>query len=529
MNSTPDVHPVNPAPDKFDVIIIGAGPAGLSAAEVLATFELSVCLIDEQVGPGGQIWRNACPVPQWSDIEYHPASTVIDVSLPVINDIFSKRPYSQHSDESKRLNDLSPVSVTWLQNAGGNRRMRQSHCTALIIATGAMERPLLFPGSHLSGVMGVGAVQSALKQARLVPRGEGIVLAGQGPLLMLTLQQITAHGASVDAVLDLSSKGSYLRSATQAPRAMISNPALLLQGLKLQNGMRRLGIPVWKNITALEAVGDEKIEALHFITNGKSRTLPVRLLAIHDGVMPNTQLTRLLNLDHEWSYAQQCFSPVTNINGQSSHLQVWVSGDSAGIAGAELAVQRGRLTGLLVANFIQTEKTESPIKNYHTRINGLQRSINVSMPARDFIDTLFAPLPITMFANDETIICRCEAVSMKSVRQAIAQGAIGPNRIKTFTRCGMGACQGRQCGNALTRILKTQLGHDENTIGALRIRPPLKPTLIADYLSMGSTSDKGIDKQRDDGVEVDRNVKTRITDESSISLHDGSSNQGPLK
>ena len=117
----------------------------------------------------------------------------------------------------------------------------------------------------------------------------------------------------------------------------------------------------------------------------------------------------------------------------------------------------------------------------------LERSISRRLPVRHFIDTLYAPLPIAHLTTDDTIVCRCEAVSLKTIRQAIARGAIGPNRVKTFTRCGMGACQGRQCGIALTRIVAQELDQRVEDIGALRIRPPLKPTLIADYLGIHST------------------------------------------
>ena len=458
--------------DTFDAIIVGAGPAGLSAASVLATHKLSVCLIDDQTGPGGQVWRNSNLVHQWPGVSYSPSSSVIDVST----DVGAVGGAIDGTKES--------ISVTWLQHVSDGKVMKQTHARALIIATGAMERPVLFPGSQLPGVMGIGAVQSVFKQARLVPRGPGVVLAGHGPLLLLTAQQIIEQGASIDAVLDLSIPGTRQDAAKLLPRALIAHPSLLYRGVKLQLGYRRLGIRVWKNVTALQALGNTCVEQVHFVSDGIRQTLPARLLAVHDGVLPNTQMTQLLILEHRWNQKQQSFAPVTKVDGQSSHPQIWIAGDGAGIAGVDLAVRQGRLTGMSVAHALNQLSGSVAKPEHDSSAHRLRRNINRQLPARCFIDTLYPPLPVDHLATDDTIVCRCEAITLSTIRTAITQGASGPNRVKTFTRCGMGACQGRQCGTNLTRIIAKVTEQSAGSIGALRIRPPLKPTLIADYLGL---------------------------------------------
>jgi len=369
--------------DIVDAIIIGAGPAGLAAAAELATHKHSVYLIDEQAGPGGQIWRNTNPTHQWSGVTYCPASTVIDINA-----------------------QEDPVSVTWLQQTSHDKTMRETRARALIIATGAMERPLLFPGAQLPGVMGVGAVQSVLKQAGLVPRGPGIILAGHGPLLLLAAQQIIAQGASIDAVLDLSIPGTKRRAAKRLPGALMADSSLLLQGAQLTRRFRKMGIQTWKNVTALRASGDPHIEQVQFVTDGHQQTLPARLLAVHDGVLPNTQLTRLLNLEHRWNKAQQSFAPVTQSDGRSSHPQIWIAGDGAGIAGVDLAVQRGRLTALAVAQTLDSSLITLSKKKHNTRLKRLERAIRVRTPARHFIDALYPPLPVEHFATNDTVVLR---------------------------------------------------------------------------------------------------------------------------
>lgn len=454
---------------SIDAIIIGAGPAGLATADVLASHNISVLLIDEQIGPGGQIWRNTSPNHQWPSVIYSPASTVIDI------------------------NTQDTVDVTWLQRTASGRIMRETRTRALIIATGAMERPLLFPGMQLPGVMGIGAVQSALKQAQLVPRGRGVILAGQGPLLLLTIKQLMEQGASIDAVLDLWIPGTRLNSAKWLPGALAADPSLLFEGLQLLHGLRNTGIRIWKNVTALQAEGDGRVEQIHFVADGCQQTLPARLLAVHDGVLPNTQITRLLNLEHRWNKIQQSFAPLTQADGQSSHPRIWVAGDGAGIAGVDLAVQRGRLTGLAVAHTLEPAPTRASKNAYNANAHRLKCSISHRLPARHFIDALYPPLPIDRLATADTIVCRCEAITLGTIHSAIAQGAVGPNRVKTFTRCGMGACQGRQCSTPLTRIVAHATGKPFDAIGALRIRPPLKPTLIADYLGMDVSESENAD------------------------------------
>ncbi len=451
--------------DIVDAIVIGAGPAGLAAAAELATHKVSAYLIDEQVGPGGQIWRNANPTHQWPGVTYYPAGTVIDINA------------------QEEL-----INVTWLQQTSHGKIMRESQARALIIATGAMERPLLFPGAQLPGVMGIGAVQSVHKQADLIPRGPGVILAGHGPLLLLAAQQIIKQGASIDAVLDLSISGARRSAAKRLPRALMADASLLFQGVQLLRSFNTLGIKTWKNVTALRASGDSHLEQIEFVSDGHTQTLPARLLAVHDGVLPNTQLTRLLNLEHQWNKAQQSFAPQIQSDGRSSHPKIWIAGDGMGIGGVELAVQRGRLTALAIARTLNSSPEVITNKKYIARLKQLERSIRVRLPARQFVDALYPPLPVEHFATNDTVVCRCEAITLDTIHGAIRQGAIGPNRVKTFTRCGMGPCQGRQCSTALTRIVAKVTGRGADDIGALRIRPPVKPTLISDYLGMDTTN-----------------------------------------
>jgi len=474
------------AEDTRDVVVVGAGPAGLAAAQAVADLGLSVRLIDEQADAGGQIWRNAArmatrrgPLEKSYDgaadalaalgsagVDYAAGATVLDAAAAL-------------PPQNSRAN---PIRISWLTGGGGGRGIRETSARALIVATGAMERPVLFPGAALPGVMGVGAVQSVVKQSGMVPSGGGFVLAGQGPLLLLTLSQILDLGGTVDAVLDLAPKGNLAGAASGVLAALLGDPKVMAQGASLLWRARRCGVPWYRGVRALRAVGEDAIEEVAFEAEGKTVRLPCTLLGVHDGVIPNTQLTRLMKLDHVWNVPQQAFAPRCTPEGQTSAPSVWVAGDGAGIAGVKVARLRGTLAGLDVARSLGA--MDGP--GFRARADPLGKLIARRAPARAFVDRLFAPLPVTALAGaelaDDALVCRCEAVSLARVHAVIADGATGPNRVKTFTRCGMGACQGRMCGNALTRIVAAATGSTPDDTGALRIRPPLKPTLISDYL-----------------------------------------------
>ncbi|MEM1046882.1 MAG: (2Fe-2S)-binding protein [Pseudomonadota bacterium] len=457
-----------------EIVVIGAGPAGLAAARTAGEAGRTVLVLDEQPAAGGQVWRNAAEVMRRSDAlarSYHGAEAAL---AGLDNDRIDHRPGAVVIDARA---EPAGATVTWLtREPDGTRRIEETEAAALIVATGAQERALAFPGAELAGVMGIGGVQTAMKQGGLVPKtpdgAPGLVLAGQGPLLLLTLIQIRALGGRVDAVLDLSEPGAIRRALPHLPSAIAGDPGLMADGARLLAGAIRGGTRRYRHVTHLRADGDDRVEQVRFRSAGREESLPCSILAVHDGVIPNTQVTRLLDLPHEWDEPQQAFRPRVLQDGRVDGLPVWIAGDGAGIAGAGMAGRRGADAGRDAA---QTVGGQSVSARSGASPDGLA--------ARRFIDTLYAPLPVTAHADNETLICRCEAVTLTSVRKAIADGGTGPNRVKTFTRCGMGPCQGRMCGNLLTRIIAEETGEAPDTVGALRIRPPLKPVLVADYLA----------------------------------------------
>ena len=472
-----------------DLCVIGAGPAGLAAAARAAEGGLDVLLLDEQPAAGGQVWRNAgaalagasMPTTQAekvyhgaaaalqrlaaSGVDHRAGATLIDLAPPETG---------TEAGSGPETGPEAMVEITWRAPFGAEApRMRQTAARAVISATGAQERPVIFPGTELPGVMGVGAIQTAYKQSGLVPDGDGVVLAGHGPLLLLTLAQIRTAGGRVAAVLDLGPPGAMAASARALPRALIGDPALMAQGAGLMLRRALSGVPVHRGVTGLRAHGMDSIEAVSFTSAGRATRLPARLLGVHDGVIPNAQVSRLLSLRHVWDAGQGAFVPVRDADGAVAP-GIWIVGDGAGIGGAGIAAMDGEQAALAVlARAGRGPGVQGPAA----------RRLARRRAARRFVETLYPPLPMGAHATDDALICRCENVRVADVRAALGTGVDGPNRVKAMTRCGMGPCQGRICANPLTRLIAAETGRSPDAVGALRIRPPLKPVLLMDYLS----------------------------------------------
>ncbi|WP_164512360.1 NAD(P)/FAD-dependent oxidoreductase [Oceaniglobus ichthyenteri] len=454
--------------ERVDVAILGAGPAGLAAATVAAGAGLSTIVLDDQGAPGGQIWRAAGDVTrdralarllgasyggameaigaaQAAGAVFHPACDLIDAN--------------------------GDGALVWLDRANGG--LREGQARALIVATGARERAVPFPGWTLPGVINAGAMQIALKQGGAVPDGP-VVLMGQGPLLLLVLQQLLAAGADLRAVLAFDGAVPSVPFGAMA-RAVFGDPGLVAQGARLLLGRMRAKVPVYRDIANLRAVGGDRIEAVAFDSDRRRQQIPCTWLGVHDGVIPNTQVTQLLGLAHRWDNAARCLVPVCDDLGRMEGAPVWVAGDGAGIGGARLAGVRGARAAHDVVRALAPDRHDAPAAR------ALAQTAARLAPARALVAALWPARDPLALVDDDTVLCRCEGVRVGTVRAAIAAGASGPNRAKVATRCGMGPCQGRICGP----ILAEWVARDTDTpVGALRVRPPLKPVLLADYLTL---------------------------------------------
>jgi NADPH-dependent 2,4-dienoyl-CoA reductase/sulfur reductase-like enzyme len=457
-----------------DIAIIGAGPAGLAAADLLGAAGCAVTLLDEQPEAGGQIYRGI-------------ASATTE-RLRVLGPDYAagRRPLGALDRPGVTLIGGATVwEVTRARRISYSvgAAARQVAAGRVILATGATERPMPFPGWTLPGVMTAGAGQILLKTSGLLPPTP-LVLAGSGPLLYLLAAQYLAAGQTISAIVETTPSGNWRKAVRHLPGALMGH-RYLRKGVALLARIRRAGVAHYRGATGLRAEGAGRVEALRFTARGRAHRLPCAALMIHTGVIPNLQITRSLNLDHDWDALQQCWWPRLDRFGQTGAEGIHVAGDGGGIAGAEAAIHSGRLAALgCLAGLGRIDAAERDRRAAPEAL-ALARHAR----ARPFLDALYAPAPEFLDPPDETIVCRCEEVTAGQIREFADLGCLGPNQAKAFGRPGMGPCQGRYCGLTVSAVIAARRGVPIEEVGYFRIRPPLKPITLGEFAAMDPGDD----------------------------------------
>ncbi|MBM3601532.1 MAG: FAD-binding protein [Alphaproteobacteria bacterium] len=456
--------------EPIDLAIIGAGPAGMAAAALAAGHGLDVVVYDENQAPGGQIYRG---------FEAVAADRAAD--LDFLGDSYRAGLAIAHAFRASRAR-YQPSTSVWLiqkdrtigiSHAG---RARMVEARRILIATGAMERPVPIPGWTLPGVMTVGAAQTALKAAGLVPRGP-VVLGGKGPLLYQLAAQYLGAGVTIAAILETGA-----RPLAALPHLVQAwwRTDYLEKGLALLRQIKNAGVTIIKNVSGLRAIGDGKLDAVEYRCGGTVQRIAAPLLLLHEGVIANVQLTMAIPAAHRWDEAQRCWHPVVDEYGDTDLEGIAVAGDGAGIGGAEAAASMGRLAALAAVHAL------GKISDGEFREIGydLQRERRRYLAGRPFLDALYPPPAVAAALADDTLVCRCEEVSAGEIRRAVALGCTGPNQTKSFTRAGMGPCQGRMCGLTVAEVIADRLDRPMAEVGYYRIRPPIKPLTVGELAGL---------------------------------------------
>lgn len=453
-----------------DIVIIGAGPAGMAAARTAAEAGARVALLDEQPDAGGQIYR---AVAHAQALRGEILGADYRAGIPLVAGL-----------DHPAIQYLRGATV-WRADPDGRvcfsigGKGRQIAGKRLILAAGALERPVPLPGWTLPGVLTAGAAQILLKTAGVVP--SGAVLAGSGPLLYLLAQQLVRAGRPPLALVETQPAGSLARAARHWAGAL-RGWRMLAKGAAMLAAIRKAGVRRFTGATDLAIEGGDAAEALTFKAGNQIHRLAARTILLHQGVVPNIQITQALRLGHEWDNAQRCFRPVLDGWGTTTAETIFVAGDGAGIGGAGSAALRGRLAALQAVHSLG-------LIDRQARDNGaaaLRRALRREMALRPFLDALYPPPAAILRPADGTIVCRCEEVTAGAIRHAARLGCLGPNQTKAFGRCGMGPCQGRYCGLTVTEILAAETGQSPDQVGYYRIRPPLKPVTLGELSDLYS-------------------------------------------
>ena len=458
-----------PRSGNYDVVVIGAGPAGLAAAATTAEAGLSTLLLDENMGPGGQVWRAIVSTPV---VERDALGADYWAGADLVRAVRSSGAEIIQRATVWSLDRHLEIGVS----VGGVSVFIKA--LRVILATGALERPFPIPGWTLPGVMTAGAAQTMLKSSALVP-DERTVIAGQGPLLWLLAAQILRLGGRIDRILDTTDQRNYLAALPHA-FAFLTSP-YFAKGLGLMREVRAK-VPVLSGVSELVAAGDGQLATVSYVAGGRRETMPTDLLLLHQGVVPNVNLAMAAGVEHRWDERQLCWSPALDQNGNSSIEGVAIAGDGAGIGGAEAAVFRGRIAARAAVEAL-APAAAAKLASMAALRTGLARAER----GRVFLDTLFRPLPQFRIPSGDTIVCRCEEVTANDILDSVAIGATGPNQLKAYRRTGMGPCQGRLCGLTVTELMAQARGKSPQEIGYYRLRAPVKPITLAELAAVPKT------------------------------------------
>jgi NADPH-dependent 2,4-dienoyl-CoA reductase/sulfur reductase-like enzyme len=457
---------------RYPLVVIGAGPAGLAAAATAAAHGVDTVLLDEQRATGGQIYRNIDAVPaQRADLlgeEYRRGAGLV---------------------QAMRQSGARWQSETAVWSLDSRREIGVKHdgraqligADRIIIATGAQERPVPFPGWTLPGVMNAGAGQILLKQSGLVP-SDGVVLAGSGPLLLLLAWQYLRAGVQVRAVLDVQPLRNWMSALPHLPKALLARH-YITKGLGYKRDLKAAGVLTLHGVQQLRAVGGEQVHAVEYIHRNKLHRVDTPLVLNHFGVIPQTHLSRAAGCAHSWDDAQQCWRPAIDTWGATDIDGISVAGDAAGIGGARTAEHAGRLAALDAARALGCFDKAQRDRLARQDLRWMKADLLI----RPFIDALYRP-PTQMLAHpaDEDMLCRCEEITAGDVRRALGNGHRSPNEVKFHTRCGMGPCQGRQCADSVAQLIAAETGVRPESVQPYRVRTPLKPITIGEMAELES-------------------------------------------
>ena len=414
---------------RFGVLVVGAGPAGLASAFAARSAEASVGLVDENPAAGGQIWRGE-------------REDAVLRKLPGVSALVV---------EEAGVAFLRGVRVA--ARIGPNALLAESAAGAFtleydkaILAPGARERFLPFPGWTLPNVLGAGGLQALVKSGLRV-EGKRVVVAGSGPLLLAVAAYLKQSGADVALLAEQAPASRVFRFGL----GLIASPSKACQAASLKRAVG--GVPHRLGCWPISAHGDGQLASVSMTDGVDAWDVACDYLACGFGLVPNVELPRALGCG--------VVGGAVAVDGlqRTTAAGLWCVGEATGVGGLEKSLAEGRVAGLDAAGATAGARKLAPARD---RARAFAAALERAFALREELKALARP---------DTVVCRCEDVTLSQILPYESMRAA-----KLQTRCGMGPCQGRVCGDAVGFLL----GWPSDSS-----RPPVFPARLGSLTGVG--------------------------------------------
>lgn len=451
LDALPELYP--------DLLVIGAGPAGMAAARASAAAGLDVLVVDERGQAGGQYFKQ--PGKGFSldrralDAQFAEGAALAAAAVDAGATFqFGTSVWASSLVDGELCIDLSVH--------GRSQRVRPRR---LVIATGTYERPMVFPGWTLPGVMTTGAAQTLLRAYQTAP-GRRVLIAGNGPLNLQVAHELVRAGVEVVAVIE-SAAAPGPRHAADALRMAMAAPGLVFDGMRHLAALARAGVRVVHGQTIVAASGDGRVREAR-ISGAGEQAFEIDALCLGYGFLPQAEIARALGCRFEMK--ADAMVAVRDSEGRSSIDSVFIAGDGGGLGGARVALAQGLIAGAAASSDLGRAAPAAVM--VHAR-----RDLVRHRRFQDALWRLYAPVAPPPALSPQTILCRCESITVGAVDDLIAAGVTDIAGIKRISRAGMGRCQGRYCSGLIAKALEARGGAAPAEPG-FAPRPPFKPITI---------------------------------------------------
>src|SRR5579872_4630247 len=462
------------APSEPDVLVIGGGAGGLNAARSAALAGAKTVLVDDRPLPGGQYYKQPLPIAplaaeRAADLQFAGGRALIQSA---------ERAGVMMLHGARAWGAFEPLELMVLDQ-GASRFYRPKR---LIVAAGAYERGLPVPGWTLPGVMTTGAAQTLLRSYRVLA-GKRVLIAGNGPLNFQVALELARADAEIAAVVELSAPPS-LRGLPALAAMLASASSLALRGIGYLLELRRRGIPVIYAAVLAEIAGNPGalsglVKRWPLDPEDKGRRFEVDAVCMGYGFMPCNEILRALGCAHRFDGGRGHLATERDADQRTSIPEIYAVGDCAGLGGAGAAEAEGIIAGIAAARslglavdgpLLTSERQARSALARHRRFQaGLWRLFGAQHPG-------------AALATAETVVCRCEELSLGQLEAELQPGSASVGALKRLTRSGMGRCQGRYCGPILAEISADREGRALDETGYWAPRPPIAPIPIGDIV-----------------------------------------------